>query len=1158
MTLSNKDFIMTSECDRNVNQFPLKIFTRWGWLLGIVSTFWVNTANGQITPDSTLPNNSDVKVEENTSIIEGGTTAGSNLFHSFKEFSLSTGNEAHFNNAVDINNIITRVTGGSVSRIDGLIKAEGSANLFLINPNGIVFGENAKLDIGGSFIGATADSIKFADDIEFSAKNPQNTPLLTVSVPLGLQYGANPGKIEINGKGEPPREPPEVYEPQFGLQVLSNKTLALLGGDVLLNGATLKADSGRIELGSAVGEGLVNIEPLKEGFDFNFDNIENFGEIQLSQNTAVDTSGNGAGSIKVTSKNLSLADNSVISSTQTGTEKSAGIVINAKESVNLNGENDTFIPSGLYANNVSGDVTENTGNININTQQLTVQNGAIVTTNAWGAGNSGDIDIQTNNLKVESGAKINVNTYNAGNTGKLNINAENVNVVGTRDRDNNDFPSFLSVSVEKKSTGNAENLNITTSKLLVDGGAFISANTSGKGNGGNMIINATESIKITGQGGKNSENQPYRSGLFVVGEKPSTGDSGSLTINTNKMLVENLAFISVSNNSQGSAGGLKITTNELLLKNNARFFTGRVTEGKNVGDLTIKTNTLRIEDASSIQAGASGNSGNLNIDAQDVQVSGTGNGGNTPSSLTISTKRDVTGDGGSLNINTQRLLIQKGAFVSTSTSGLSNGGALNINAEDVKVIGMGGNNKIQYPSGLFATAEPSKSEALISTGNAGTLNINTKRMLVKDGGIVSTAANNNGKGGNLIVNALDNIKLIGTGNEGKSPSYLNSSASQNSENAGDVNITTKQMLVKDGAFVATTTSGNGSGGNLTVNTADVQVIGKGGNNPEKNNQPYLSGLFTSAEEESTGEKAGDLTINTKQILIQDGGVIAADTFSKSSGGNLTINADTLQLTENVGVFARSEGSGEAGNIKINLKEYLNADKGQIITQAENSKGGDIEITAGKNIFLRNNSDIKATLSSTAGSGGSIKLNANAIVALEDSDILAFASEGKGGDITFNTRAFFSNPLYRSRSQTAESPTKQELEKLDGNNRVDVDATGRVSTGNIIGIPDINFLENSLTELAQNPIDSEALVASSCVVRSKERSGTFFITGKSNFSHRPNDTVPSDYSAVEVQSIPDNTSIKPRRRWKIGDPIVEPSGVYRLENERRVLSRECGR
>ncbi|RCJ18694.1 hypothetical protein A6S26_28340 [Nostoc sp. ATCC 43529] len=183
-------------------------------------------------------------------------------------------------------------------------------------------------------------------------------------------------------------------------------------------------------------------------------------------------------------------------------------------------------------------------------------------------------------------------------------------------------------------------------------------------------------------------------------------------------------------------------------------------------------------------------------------------------------------------------------------------------------------------------------------------------------------------------------------------------------------------------------------------------------------------------------------------------------------------------------------------------------------------------------------------------GGNITLNANTIIALEDSDILAFAPEGQGGNITFNTRALLTSPLYRPTQTSTDTNT---LQSLNNNDRTDINASGAVS-GNIIGVPDITFIQNSITELQSNPIDTNALIANSCIARNPKQEGTFLITGAGGLPARPGNALASTYATGNVQNV---TNHNATHQWKKGDLIVEPQGVYRLANGQLVMSRECG-
>jgi large exoprotein involved in heme utilization and adhesion len=322
------------------------------------------------------------------------------------------------------------------------------------------------------------------------------------------------------------------------------------------------------------------------------------------------------------------------------------------------------------------------------------------------------------------------------------------------------------------------------------------------------------------------------------------------------------------------------------------------------------------------------------------------------------------------------------------------------------------------------------------------------------------------------------------------------------------------LLVRDGAQVSTSTIGIGKGGSLQITASDsVDVIG------ESADGQMSSGLITESTE--SGD-AGELRIDTGRLLVRDGAIISS----------------------------RSRGEGVAGDINITARDTLQADDGTISTNTSRSAGGVIAIKAG-NIRLVGDSDITTNVNSGTGGGGNIYLEAGSILAFDDSDILAFARDGRGGDITLDTPAFFGEN-YRPAPRNTDPAT------LNRNNRVDINATGAVS--GIITTPDVSFIQNSLTELPENQINTDNLLANSCIVRRNQQTrGSFTVTGTGGLPQRPGDTQMSSFPTVDVETLPSDgtaSNTNPNRSWQKGDPIVEPQGVYLLSNGKLVLSREC--
>jgi filamentous hemagglutinin family protein len=680
----------------------------------------------QIVPDATLPNNSSVTPDGNTFAINGGTTAGSNLFHSFQEFSVPTGNTAFFNNALTIDNIITRVTGGQISNIDGLIRANGRANLFLINPNGLIFGPNARLEIGGSFIGSTADSIQFADGSIFSATNPQAPPLLTVNVPIGLQLGPNPGAIRLEGTGHLLTQA-DFFTPidraiaASGLRVASGNTLALIGGDLTLSGGILAADGGRVELGS-VQNAFVSLTAADPGWTLGYEGVQTFGNIRLLAQALADASGGTGGNVRVQGGNVELRDGSVLL-IQSQAGEAGSIRVNARESVQMVGiDTSNTVRSGLYTENTGtgggGDVVVNTprfflhqgglilvtsygtargGNIAVNATELVELKGAPpqspIFVSAIAISNitpetAGDITIATQQLRLIDGAGIAATAFSSGFGGNVTIKAaESVEVTGIQ-------PSVGQRSVmaaSSFSTGDAGTLQIDTRRLALRGAGNVATTTGGSGRAGRLTINATESVDVSGFDPiTGTPSRIDSSGIifsqaiqriFRLPPVPS-GDAGGVEINTNVLRITDGGSVSVENQGSGDAGVLSVRANQIAIARGGRITASTTSgEGGNIALSARDSILLRHNSQITAQASGTGNGGNITIDSPFVAA-------------VLSENSDIianafAGNGGNIEIATN------GIFGLALTQGSLNNTLSEINASSQ--IGVSGTIDISRP-----------------------------------------------------------------------------------------------------------------------------------------------------------------------------------------------------------------------------------------------------------------------------------------------------------------------------------------------------------------------------------------------------------------------------------------------------------------------------
>jgi filamentous hemagglutinin family protein len=758
------------------------ISTRWGCLLGItIASAYVsfaNCVNAQITPDSTLPNNSSVTIQDNIRTIEGGTQAGSNLFHSFKEFSVPTGSTAFFNNAAGIQNILSRVTGGSISNIDGLIKANGTANLFLINPNGIIFGPNTRLNIGGSFIGSTANSINFADGTKFSATPSQDKPLLTITAPIGLGLGTNPGEIQVRGPGhefvyddniikysdgkDPGRPRPLLKTNVPGLEVESGKTLALVGGKVSVEGGVLKSPAGRIEIGSVASNGTVSLVSVPEGWKLGYEGAPSFADIQFSGKSFLDTTGVGGGAIAVAGKNINFTSESIVRGDTLG-DKNGG-------EISIVGENIVINQSDISSNSFS---SGNTGQIKlVANNSIRLENQAGVGTRVLEAGKAGDITLQADSIFIGNYSGLSSNTDGAGNAGRMEIKANSLvieNRYGLVNGTGND------------STGNGGEVNINVAGPLVLRTSSIDTYSFGKGDAGKIDISAN-SLRL--------ENE---SAIASRTEESSTGNAADININVAGSMVVNRAGI-VTDTRTTNAGKISITAHSLLIENSG-VFSRTIITGK-AGEINFNIADTFVLKSSGIGTNpyGTGDAGKISMTANSLRIEN--------AEVSSRTFEDSIDNAGEININVagSMAVIGDTAVISTQTEGRGNAGQITVTAESLKI------NR----GGIVATSN--------SSGNAGNLSVQTKTLVLDNQGRLEVESTGDGNAGTLNIVAdtiqLDNQSRInGTSTTGK---------------GGDVELQIGNLLLlRRGSSISTSAGSDnkgGDGGNIRINAPNGFIV----------------------------------------------------------------------------------------------------------------------------------------------------------------------------------------------------------------------------------------------------------------------------------------------------------------------------------------------
>ncbi|MEL7243606.1 MAG: filamentous hemagglutinin N-terminal domain-containing protein, partial [Cyanobacteria bacterium J06573_2] len=645
----------------------------------------------QINSDDTLPNNSQINQHKNIYNITGGTQAGHNLFHSFEKFSIPNNHEVYFDNAINIQNIINRVTGKSISEINGLIRANGKANFFLINPNGIVFGENSRLDIGGSFIGSTADSFKFTDGKEFSAIYPEEKPLLSINVPLGLQYGKNQSANIVNS----------------GNLTVNNGSNITLIGNSLENTGKLATSSGQISLAAIDRQGFARLGKFGELLSIEsqpvdgIDGYENNSGIVLNSgtiNSFASTKKNNK--IQILGNRVGLLENSLLD--VSGNTGGGEIIIGNHNTLA------TYIDSKAFlkADAVN---TGDGGSINVSATKSTRAYGTFSAKGGLDNGNGGLIDISGNHfLDVRD---INIDTIATnGLNGDWLLKSNNILLVSQghfRNAENDKFDIF------QQSKGGTVLDAYTIEKQLSSGNNITIAADSTNSELGNIkadrvYIEPTNNspITLTFQAANDISFskgyiQPISNRLGVVLQADTNG-SGKGNISLGNGIPYSFKI-----NTRGE--GFSASAISILLSG-----------------AEIMSSFSNVNDSKSIVLGAENSSGSQNKDIINQEK----------------LKHEISG----IDISAKNDILMQQSGIIKETDSAANSGDININADSFYIqvggienntSGSGNAGDINFKVNLFSVKSGGTNSVTEGNGNSGSVNIETDILNLNTGRIQS-------------------------------------------------------------------------------------------------------------------------------------------------------------------------------------------------------------------------------------------------------------------------------------------------------------------------------------------------------------------------------------------------------------------------------------
>ncbi|NET48416.1 MAG: S-layer family protein, partial [Merismopedia sp. SIO2A8] len=936
------------------------------------------------------------------------------------------------------------------------------------------------------------------------------------------------------------------------------------GGSVQLTGIELLDLNNRGAIATSTQTGQAGSIQVNVG-----QNVANRISVQGGSEIAAraESRGGQAGDVQLNSQMIEL-DNAAISTTNVSGAAGSNIQLANVDTLTLrNGQItastqdgqggsitiDTATTTLSSASNIDASTSGrgNAGAIAVTARDaLTIQDNSTLSTTTTGAGNAGNLDISTTQLTLQNNGQITASTTAAGRAGSITIrDAEQVSLVNQ---------STISTALEPGATVDPSaqpgNISIQTQALSLENNSEITASTAGIGSAGIIEVLDADTIALNNSRISTAINQgataPQSSSITlntrslalannsdITASTAGQGNAGTITIpNAEQITLSNSTIATtVGPTGIGQGGNIDIETNTLELGNRAQITSSTAGQG-NAGQVGITTATATLGNQSQITTSTSGqgNAGQIGINATDAIALRQG------SQITTAVRSGAIGNADRVILQTPDLSLRSNSAISAATNGTGNAGSIRV--LDANQISLD-NSRISTSLGRNAIAQ-----------EAGNINLQTNRLLLNNNASITATTAGDGDGGQIRIREANAVSL----DDSQISTAIRQGATATTP--GSIRINTDALQLTNGANIIASTAGEGSAGQIQIQAGDRVILDS-------------STIATEVESTATATQPGSIEIDTGLLRLTNAASITASTDGIGDAGEIVLNVNDLEMSDRAQITSQSttlpnvftNNSGQnlgqnrqrhsrnglarvndstranAGDITITIANDLQMSDSDISTQSAAFAGGEITISA-RDIRLNGDSDIRTNVASGSDNGGNITLTADSIIAFDDSDIVSSAAGGSGGNITLDTPIFFGEALQIN------APGE-----TDFNDRVDINATGQVS-GTII-TPDVSFIQNSLNNLPEGVINTETLIANSCVVRSEDGGSTFLITGSGGLRDRPNVPHLSNYATGEVQTIPDDAPVD-ELSWQRGDSIIEAEAVYQLPNGEWIVSHDC--